>query len=154
MFGVNELLHGQDVPSRKAGWICGDFLVFDRGFINEALTCRANECPTSYDPYIADPEFRRLMREQLAVAGIPLGWALDRDGGTPLGTSLSVRYLSGRQYLHGRFCERHNCIGQNLGYLYSPQGRRLIGRYLGDDGITWFGSPTQEEKSSLEEQAQ
>ena len=68
------------------------------------------------------------------------------NGVTVPSTVVRVR---GREYRYGRVCKPHDCVGNELHVLFSPDGRRAWG-FLGDNAVPrWLGHPDEAIRAAI-----
>ncbi len=81
-----------------------------------------------------------------------LAWAANLEG---VGSPLRTVTLNRRQVLFGSLCEPHNCGNNRVGFVLTPDQRRVVGFVqITDDrsgavSLTAVGSPTREEQACL-----
>ena len=90
-------------------------------------------------------------------ANLPLdfqdfAWAAKFEG---VGSPLRTVTMNGKRVLFGFICEPHNCGNNHVGFLFTPDQRRVVGFVqVTDDqsgavSLTPVGSPSREEQSCL-----
>ncbi len=90
-------------------------------------------------------------------ANLPLdfqdfAWAAKFEG---VGSPLRTVTLNGREVLFGSLCEPHNCGSNRVGFVLTPDQRRVVGFVqITDDrsgtvSLTAVGGPTREEQACL-----
>lgn len=70
------------------------------------------------------------------------------SGPQPLPKLVRDRY-SGNEYFYYRACQAHACNETNLGLLYHPESRRMLGQLTVDTQTETLGDASESEKSLL-----
>jgi len=113
----------------------------------KAVLCKKeSECPYFMDVYKGNKNLRNALLKELKNSGIkkPLWFPSSFVNGPITPTT-----INNKTYILGSACKPHACPDDFMNILYLPKNKHLVGVYVSENKLMWFGVTSAEEKKFL-----